>query len=122
MAVCLHFAVLKDSSLTESISHSNMGQDRSYHQRDTNAEVEGDKHLRASEQENAFSSCNPSSESGAEADNERGRCLKGLPVPPLRPRKGLRETPFEDSTPQSSSLDTPPAAANNHRRFHSPLK
>lgn len=32
-----------------------------------------------------------SSDSGTEADDERGALLTGLPAPPLRPRKGLRE-------------------------------
>lgn len=53
-----------------------------------------------------------SSESGTEADDERGRFLKGLPAPLPRPHKGLRDTPFEDSTALPSPLDTPPAVDN----------
>jgi hypothetical protein len=43
-----------------------------------------------------------SSDSGTEADDESTGLLKGLPAPPLRPRKGLRPTvgrvPEEEST------------------------
>jgi hypothetical protein len=62
-----------------------------------------------------------SSESGTEADDERGRFLKGLPAPLLRPHKGLRDTPFEDSTAQPSPSDTPPAVGHGERQQLSQL-
>ncbi len=58
-----------------------------------------------------------SSESGTEADDERGRYLKGLPAPLLRPHKGLRDTPFEDSTAQPSPLASPPPIESNDRQL-----
>jgi hypothetical protein len=62
-----------------------------------------------------------SSESGTEADDERGRFLKGLPAPLPRPHKGLRGAPFEDSTAQPSPLDTPPAVDNSEKQHLSQL-
>ena len=50
-----------------------------------------------------------SSESGTEADDERGGSyLKVLPAPPLRGRKGLRGATPEKHTPAVSPLPTPP--------------
>ncbi|KAK4935936.1 dolichol kinase [Elasticomyces elasticus] len=50
-----------------------------------------------------------SSESGTEADDEKGPLLKGLPAPPLRLRKGLRGSSPAGLTPAASPLPTPPA-------------
>ncbi|KIX00336.1 uncharacterized protein Z518_10475 [Rhinocladiella mackenziei CBS 650.93] len=50
-----------------------------------------------------------SSESGTEADDEKGPLLKGLPAPPLRVRKGLRGSSPANLTPAVSPLPTPPA-------------
>lgn len=50
-----------------------------------------------------------SSESGTEADDEKGPFLKGLPAPPLRLRKGLRGSSPANLTPAASPLPTPPA-------------
>lgn len=51
-----------------------------------------------------------SSESGTEADDEKGGpFLKSLPAPPLRLRKGLRGSSPADLTPVPSPLPTPPA-------------
>jgi len=50
-----------------------------------------------------------SSESGTEADDEKGPLLKGLPAPPLRARKGLRGRSPAGLTPAASPLPTPPA-------------
>ncbi|KAI1614542.1 dolichol kinase [Exophiala viscosa] len=50
-----------------------------------------------------------SSESGTEADDEKGQLLKGLPAPPLRLRKGLRGNSPAGLTPAASPLPTPPA-------------
>lgn len=50
-----------------------------------------------------------SSESGTEADDEKGPFLKGLPAPPLRVHKGLRGTSPARLTPIPSPLSTPPA-------------
>ena len=50
-----------------------------------------------------------SSESGTEADDERGGSyLRVLPAPPLRGRKGLRGATPEKHTPAVSPLPTPP--------------
>ena len=46
--------------------------------------------------------CEPSSDSGTEADDEKGPLLLGLPAPPLKPRKGLR-----DGNGNASPLLTP---------------
>ena len=53
-----------------------------------------------------------SSDSGTEADNERGGSsyLRVLPAPPLRGRKGLRGATPEKHTPAVSPLPTPPLA------------
>ena len=48
-----------------------------------------------------------SSESGTEADDERGRLLKGLPAPLGRPHKGLRGAPVQDGKFPPSPLATP---------------
>ncbi|KEF52618.1 uncharacterized protein A1O9_11461 [Exophiala aquamarina CBS 119918] len=50
-----------------------------------------------------------SSESGTEADDEKGPFLKGLPAPPLRAHKGLRGTSPAELTPIPSPPSTPPA-------------
>ncbi|RVX66066.1 hypothetical protein B0A52_10000 [Exophiala mesophila] len=50
-----------------------------------------------------------SSESGTEADDEKGPFLKGLPAPPLRSHKGLRGSSPSDLTPIPSPPSTPPA-------------
>ncbi|KAL2421201.1 Isocitrate dehydrogenase [NAD] subunit 1, mitochondrial [Exophiala dermatitidis] len=50
-----------------------------------------------------------SSESGTEADDEKGPLLKGLPAPRLRARKGLRGSTPAGLTPTDSPLPTPPA-------------
>ncbi|EXJ79020.1 hypothetical protein A1O3_08521 [Capronia epimyces CBS 606.96] len=62
-----------------------------------------------------------SSESGTEADDEKGPLLKGLPAPPLRLRKGLRGNSPAGLTPAASPLSTPPAFADAHEfRFFQP--
>ncbi|EXJ96427.1 hypothetical protein A1O1_01553 [Capronia coronata CBS 617.96] len=58
-----------------------------------------------------------SSESGTEADDEKGPLLKGLPAPPLRLRKGLRGNSPAGLTPAASPLPTPPAFVDA-REFH----
>ncbi|OAL22375.1 hypothetical protein AYO20_11200 [Fonsecaea nubica] len=50
-----------------------------------------------------------SSESGTEADDEKGPFLKGLPAPPPRLHKGLRGTSPANLTPAHSPFPTPPA-------------
>jgi dolichol kinase len=50
-----------------------------------------------------------SSESGTEADDEKGPLLKGLPAPTPRSHKGLRGTTPSNLTPFASPLPTPPA-------------
>jgi hypothetical protein len=91
-----------------------------YHRRGTcllSGHLEEDKHEQSSNNHNGHTSSNSSNESGTDADDERGRFLKRLPAPPLRPHKGLRDTPFENPTPQPSPLDTPPAVGNDDRRL-----
>lgn len=55
-----------------------------------------------------------SSESGTEADDEKGPLLKGLPAPPSRLRKGLRGNSPAGLTPAASPLPTPPAFVDAH--------
>jgi hypothetical protein len=123
MADFLRCRVQKDRSLTQSsIQHPSAGEERRlsrsphpYHRRGTSlltGHVEGDKHEQPSNDRNGQTSSTSSNESGTDADDERGRFLKRLPAPPLRPHKGLRHTPFESPTPQPSPLDTPPAVEN----------
>ena len=57
------------------------------------------------------------SDSGTEADDERGTFLKGLPAPPLRPRKGLRGGTPVDKSPILSPLPSPPATVFETRRL-----
>lgn len=54
-----------------------------------------------------------STESGTEADDERGPILKGLPAPPLAVRKGLRGGTPVAPTPALSPLPTPPISSAN---------
>ncbi|KIW17527.1 hypothetical protein PV08_04721 [Exophiala spinifera] len=65
-----------------------------------------------------------SSESGTEADDERGPLLKSLPAPPLRMRKGLRGASPAALTPSASPLSTPPAfvEAREFEYFGTPRK
>lgn len=74
------------------------------------AGVEGHQYQEPDKQYNRHPASTSSSESGTEADDERGRFLRALPAPPVRARKGLRDIPFEDPTPQPSPLHTPPAS------------
>jgi hypothetical protein len=93
-----------------------------YHRRGTSlldTEVESDKQGQANNRNKRYSTTNSSSESGTEADDERGRLLRSLPAPPLRPHKGLRDAPFKDPTPQPSPVGTPPAVENNEKQLRS---
>ena len=56
-----------------------------------------------------ISSRSESTESGTEADDEKGPFLKSLPPPPVRTRKGLRGASAATLTPAASPLPTPPA-------------
>ena len=47
------------------------------------------------------------SDSGTEADDESSGLLRGLPAPPARPRKGLKETRLGDTEHTPSPLLTP---------------
>ncbi|ETN38183.1 uncharacterized protein HMPREF1541_06214 [Cyphellophora europaea CBS 101466] len=55
------------------------------------------------------SSRSESTESGTEADDEKGLLLRGLPAPPLRSHKGLRGSTPRGLSPALSPLPTPPA-------------
>ena len=60
-----------------------------------------------------------SSESGTEADDERGGAfLRTLPAPPLRAHKGLRGATPPERTPAVSPLPTPPGTAANDGRSY----
>lgn len=50
-----------------------------------------------------------STESGTEADDERGPILRGLPAPPPRNRKGLKGTTPRGLSPNPTPLPSPPA-------------
>jgi hypothetical protein len=52
-----------------------------------------------------------SSDSGTEADDERGTFLKGLPAAPLRARKGLKGRSAADAEGSASPLLTPSASS-----------
>ena len=91
-----------------------------YHRRGTSllkTEVESDKQRKINGENAESLIATTSSESGTEADDERGRLLKGLPAPPMRPHKGLRHAPFEDPTPQPSPVGTPPAIENDEKQL-----
>lgn len=51
-----------------------------------------------------------STESGTEADDEKGAILRGLPAPPIRSHKGLRGSTPRGLSPAASPLPTPSAA------------
>jgi dolichol kinase len=53
-----------------------------------------------------------STESGTEADDEKGTILRGLPAPPIRTHKGLRGSTPRGLSPAVSPLPTPPATRN----------
>ena len=64
-----------------------------------------------------------SSESGTEADDEKGPLLKGLPAPALRLHKGLRGASPANLTPASTPLPTPPAFVEGEEpRFFEPIQ
>jgi hypothetical protein len=64
----------------------------------------------------ASSTSQSPSESGTEADDEGGSFVKALPPPPLRPRKGLRDTQGVGLGAVSPLL-TPSQIDNEGRRF-----
>ena len=132
MADLQHSTACEDGSSIKSTPHHVAGQERKfsrsphpYHRRGTSllsVRNGDDEHPQPSDKGNELLSGISSSESGTEADDERGRFLKGLPAPVLRSHKGLRDTPFEDSTAQPSPSATPPAAENNDRKLVSQVK
>lgn len=64
-----------------------------------------------------------SSESGTEADDEKGAFLKSLPAPAPRLHKGLRGTTPANLTPVASPLPTPPAFVEGEEpRFFEPVR
>lgn len=56
------------------------------------------------------------SDSGTEADDEKGPLLRGLPAPPPRPRKGLKSDAPYIPSPIISPLPTPFHSESEHRR------
>lgn len=127
MADLLHSVTQKDRSSAQSFLTPDVDQERKlsrsphpYHRRATSLldeYTEGDTHQQSNGEPDAHTTSTPSSESGTEADDERGRFLKCLPAPRLRHHKGLRDVPFEDSTSQPSPLDTPPAVEKGLRQL-----
>ncbi len=123
MAQLQHLTVCEDDSATKSSSHHVAGQERKfsrsphpYHRRGMsllNQQDEDEEPRQPSNKGNELLCGISSSESGTEADDERGRFLKGLPAPLLRSHKGLRDTPFEDSTAQPSPSASPPPIESN---------
>ena len=61
------------------------------------------------------------SESGTEADDEGGGLLKGLPAPPLKPHKGLKEHVGDRAFSTSSPLLTPSHDENDRYVLQSEL-
>lgn len=127
MADLLHSATQRDTNPADSTLHPNASERRNssrsphpYHRRGASllkAEIEGDGQGQGQDQFDRPSTTNQSSDSGTEADDERGRFLKGLPAPPLRPHKGLRGASFEDPTPHATPLDTPSPVENDEKQF-----
>lgn len=84
-----------------------------YHRRGSSLldrEPESARQGAANDEAKGYSTARSSSESGTEADDERGRLLRSLPAPPSRYHKGLRNAPFEDATTEPSPMGTPPAS------------
>jgi hypothetical protein len=132
MANLLHPKAQIDRNSTQSTLHINARQNRSlsrsphpYHRRGTSlltAQAPGGRHGEPNGHATRSQACNSSSESGTEADDERGRFLIGLPAPPMRLHKGLRDVPFEDTTPHPSPLDTPPALEINNKQLETQIR
>lgn len=126
MAHLQHSAVREDDSSIKSSPHHVADQERKlsrsphpYHRRGMsllNAQDQDEEHRQPSDKGNELLCGISSSESGTEADDERGRFLKGLPAPLLRSHKGLRDTPFEDSTAQPSPSASPPLIGSNDQQ------
>ena len=80
-----------------------------YRRRTGNLDKDGDEDTRTPGSTPDVISRSDSTESGTEADDERGPILKGLPAPPLRSHKGLRGSTPEGLSPAISPLPSPPA-------------
>ncbi len=132
MAHLQHSTVCEDGSSTKLNSHHVAGQEREllrsphpYHRRGMsllNTRDEDEEPRQPSDRGNELLRGISSSESGTEADDERGGFLKGLPAPLLRSHKGLRDTPFEDSTAQPSPSASPPPIERNDRQLVSQVR
>lgn len=77
-----------------------------YHRRSGSLKLSKDEHPTFKHE---TSSRSESTESGTEADDEKGLLLKSLPPPPLRTRKGLRGLTPSNLTPATTPLPTPSA-------------
>lgn len=86
-----------------------------YHRR---GKVGTDEEQQRSDQNKGQSISHSSAESGTEADDERGRFLKGLPAPPLRPHKGLRNPALEDPIQLPSHFGSLPDEENNEKQLY----
>ena len=91
-----------------------------YHRRGTSLlciNVGTDDDQQPSDQNTGQSISHSSGESGTEADDERGRFLKGLPPPPLRSHKGLRNALYEGPTPRPSPFGSLPDEESNGKQL-----
>jgi dolichol kinase len=80
-----------------------------YHLRGESIYEDGETPLQQKKASDASISRSDSTESGTEADDERGPILRGLPAPPARNRKGLIGLTPRGLTPDPTPLPSPPA-------------
>ena len=80
-----------------------------YRRRSESLDKDQDKDARTRSSTPDGISRSDSTESGTEADDERGPILRGLPAPPLRSHKGLRGSTPIGLSPAISPLPSPPA-------------
>lgn len=112
MAQQFVLAIENDSDSLQSSSNQLSRSPRPYHRRGSSLRGDHVQETRDAQFENRGDEpliLVSSGESGTEADDERGRLLKGLPPPPLlKVHKGLRDEPPKAVTPIYTPLWSPP--------------
>ncbi|KAI9812816.1 MAG: hypothetical protein M1832_000332 [Thelocarpon impressellum] len=84
-------------------------------------ELDGAAH-EAADDTRRLKAARSSSDSGTEADDEGLSFLKGLPAPPTKPRKGLRDERGMEASGGPSPLLTPAYLSDSGRRYSAELR